>query len=231
MRLGVEPDRPHEAERFGDAVGDPLVAFGLRTVLDEAEHPAVSIFEVGVAAGGESAQKVQGRRRLAIGLELPVRVRLARVRRELNIVDDVAPVARQRHPVDRLDVRRARLGELAGHPTDLDDGRCRRERHDHGHLQEDAEEVADVVGRMLAEALGAVAALQEERLAFRRSAQRALELPGFARENERRIAGKLAFRLPERGLIFVDRRLLDRLHPPAVGGPTRVRHSLRLVTF
>ena len=39
------------------------------------------------------------------------------------------------------------------------------ERQDHRHLQEHAEEVADVVGRMLAEALGAVAALQQEGLA------------------------------------------------------------------
>ena len=62
-------------------------------------------------------------------------------------------------------VGRARLGELAGDAADLDDRRGRREGHHHRHLQEDAEEIADVVGGMLGEALGAIAALQQERLA------------------------------------------------------------------
>ena len=165
MRLGVETDGAHEAERLGDAVGDLLVALGLRAVLDEAEHPAVGVLEIGVAAGGEGAQQVQRRRRLAIGLELAARVGLARIRGELDVVDDVAAVGRQGDAVDRLEVRRARFGELAGDPADLDDRRARREGHHHRHLQEDAEEVADVVGGMLVEALGAVAALQQEGLA------------------------------------------------------------------
>ena len=80
MRLGVEADRAHEAERLGDPVGDALIALGLRAVLDEAEHPAMGVLEIGVAAGGEGAQQVQRRRRLAVGLELPARVGLARLR-------------------------------------------------------------------------------------------------------------------------------------------------------
>ena len=198
MGLGVEPDGAHEAERLGDAVGDALIALGLRAVLDEAEHPAVRVLEIGVAAGGEGAQEVQRRRRLAVGLELPARVRLARFRREVDVVDDVAAIARQRDAVDRLDVRGARLGELTGDAADLDDRRGRGERHHHRHLQEDAEEVADVVGRMLAEALGAIAALQQEGFARRRVAQRALELARLAREDQRRIAGELALDLGQR---------------------------------
>ena len=63
--------------------------------------------------------------------------------------------------------RRARLGELAGDAADLDHRQRRREGQHHRHLQEDAKEVADVVGAVLGEAFGAVAAMQQERLAGR----------------------------------------------------------------
>ena len=40
----------------------------------------MGVLEVGVAAGGEGAQQVEGRRGLAIGFELPARIGLARLR-------------------------------------------------------------------------------------------------------------------------------------------------------
>ena len=220
MRLGVETDGAHEAERLADSVRDALIALRLRAVLDEPEHPAVGVLEIGVSAGGEGAQQVQRRRRLAVGLELAARVRLARFRGEVDVVDDVAAIGRQRDAVDGFDVRRARFGELAGDAADLDDRRARRERHHHRHLQENAEEIADVVGRMLAEALGAVAALQQERLARSGGAERALQLARFAGEHERRIAGELPLRFGKGRLVLVDGRLLDRPRPPAVRRPT-----------
>jgi hypothetical protein len=65
-----------------------------------------------------------------------------------------------------VSVRRARLGELPGDAADLHHRlRAGEGQHDR-HLQEDAEEVADVVGAVLGEALGAVAALQQEGLAL-----------------------------------------------------------------
>ena len=67
MRLRVDADGAHEVERLGDAVGELLVALGLRAVLDEAEHPAMHVLEVGIAAGREGAQQVERRRRLAVG--------------------------------------------------------------------------------------------------------------------------------------------------------------------
>ncbi len=97
-------------------------------------------------------------------------------RREGDVVDDVAAIGGQADAVDGLVVGRARLGELSGDAADLDDGRGRRERHHHRHLQEHAEEVADVVGRVLFEALGAVAALQHERLSRLRGANARLSL-------------------------------------------------------
>ena len=228
MRFGVEPDGAHEAQRLGDPVGDALIAFGLRAVLDEPEHPAVGILEIGVTAGGEGAQEVQRRRRLSVGFQLPARVGLARLRGEIDVVDDVAAIGGQRDAVDRLEIRGPGLGELTRDPADLDDRRGRRERHYDGHLQEHAEEIADVVGRMLAEALGAIAALEQEGFAGGGAAERALELARFAREHERGIACELALGLPQRREVPIDRRLLDRLRPPAVGGPTSVRHSIRL---
>ena len=185
----------------------------------------MDVLEIGVAAGGEGAQQVERRRRLAKGLELAARVGLARFRRELDVVDDVAAIGRQRHAVLGLDVGRARLGELAGDAADLDHRRGGGEGQHHRHLQEDAEEVADVVGRMLAEALGAVAALQQEGLARLRLAEQALELARLAGEDQRRIAGELALDLGERGAVGVDRRLLDRLRSPAIGCPAALGHG------
>ena len=69
-----------------------LIAFGLRAILDEAKHPAMGVLEVGVAAGGEGPEKIEGRSGLAIGFQLPARIGLTRLRRELDVVDDVAAV-------------------------------------------------------------------------------------------------------------------------------------------
>ena len=225
MRLRVEANGAHEAERLGDPVSEFLVALGLRAVLDETQHPAMNVLEIGVAAAGEGAQKVEGRRRLAIGFELPARIGLARLARELDVVDDVAAISRQGHAVDRLEVGRAGLGELARDPADLHDGRSGGESHDHSHLQEHAEEIANVVGRVLAEAFGAIPALQKEGLAGRRLAQRPFELARLACKNQRRIAGELALGLGQRCAIGIDRRLRNRLRPPAIRGPTLIKHN------
>ena len=75
MRFRIEPDRAHEAERLGDAVGQFLIARGLRAVLDETQHPAMRVLEIGIAARREGAQQIQRRGRLAIGIELTLRDR------------------------------------------------------------------------------------------------------------------------------------------------------------
>ena len=188
----------------------------------------MDVLEVGVAAGGEGAQKIQRRRRLAIGFQLPARIGLARCGRELDVVDDVAAIGRQGDAIDRLVVGRAGLRELAGDTSDLHDRRRGGEGHHHRHLQEHPEEIADVVGRMFAEALGAIAALQKERIACGRLAERLLEFARFACKNQRRIAGKLALGLGQRRTIGIDRRLRDRLRPPAIRGPSLVQHDPRL---
>jgi len=55
MVLRIETDGAHEAERLRDVVGQLLITLGLRAVLDEAEHPAMRVFEAGEAADSKGA--------------------------------------------------------------------------------------------------------------------------------------------------------------------------------
>ena len=147
--------------------------------------------KVGVAAGGEGAQQIERRRRLTIGLEQPARIGHARLGREVGAVDDVAAIRRQLDRAALFRRRRARLGELAGDAADLHHGRSRRIRQHHRHLQEQAEEIADIVGAVLGEALGAIAALKQESLAGGNLRQSAFEVARLAGKNQRRKARKL----------------------------------------
>ena len=120
------------------------------------------VLQARIAALREGAQQVERRRRLPVGHLLARRIGNARLGVELGAVDDVATIGGQRHAVLGLVVGRARLGELAGDAADLHHRLRAGEGQNHRHLQEDAEEVADVVGAMLGEALGAIAALEQE---------------------------------------------------------------------
>jgi hypothetical protein len=217
--LGRDADRLHEIHGLADAIGKLAVALALRAVLDEAEHPLVHVLEVGIATHREGAQKVQRRGRLAVSHHLAFRVRNAGFLGELDAVDDVTTVARQRHAVERLDARRARLGELAGNATDLDDRKLGAIGQHDGHLQEGAEEVADIVGAVLGKALGAVAALQEESVAFSYIGKVLLETARFTGKNEWRIRCQLGFSCRNCCLIRIIRDLLDRFLPPTVRSP------------
>src|SRR6185312_304836 len=74
---------------------------------------------------------------------------------------------------------------------------------------------ADVVGGEVLEALGAVAALQQEGLARRDLGQRALELARLAGKHQRRIAAQARLGPADRLGVRVDRHLLGRLAAPA----------------
>ncbi len=201
-------------------VGELLIAFRLRAVLDEAQHPAMRVFEIGETAVGEGAQQVQRRRRLAVGLQLPLRIGNARGLAELDVVDDVAAIARQLMVALFLGRRGARLGELAGDAPDLDHRRGGGEAQNDRHLQEDAEEIADVIGAVLLEGLGAIAALKQKSLASRDIGEGAGQIARLSGENERRKSGELAFDRRQGALVAIDRRLLDRLMSPAARRPT-----------
>ena len=89
----------------------------------------------------------------------------------------------------------------------------------HRHLQEDAEEVADVVGAVLGKALGAVAALQQEGLAARDVGQARLEFARLAGKDQRRERRELRLGRGQRRRIRIGRHLRDRLVAPALRGP------------
>ena len=210
MALEVEAASLHEAERLGDAISEFLVVVRLGQVLDEAERPLPHIGEIGVAALHERTQQVQRCGGVTERLDLPCRIGPARLVGEFDTVDDVATIARQLLAVLLLHRRGARLGELAGDAADLH----HRQRggigeHDR-HLQEHAQEVADVVGAEiigagLGEALGAVAALQQETFTHGDAAERILEAARFTGKDQRRKAGELPLDRFERRLVGVIR--------------------------
>ena len=77
----------------------------------------MDLVQIGVTARGKSAQQVQRAGGLEIAELHSRRIGRAGVRGEVRAVDDVAAVAGQRHLALGFGVRRARLGELAGHPA------------------------------------------------------------------------------------------------------------------
>ena len=219
--LRRDADRAHEVHGLGDAVGQRLVALALRAVGDEAHHPAMHVLEAGVAALRESAQKVERRGGLTVSHLLARRIGHARGRVEVGAVDDVAAVGGQRHAVLGLVVGRARLGELAGDAADLHHGLGAGEGQDDRHLQEHAEEVADVVRAMLGEAFGAVPALEQERIARGDLGELLLQLARLTCKNERRKGRETAFDILEQGRVRIGRDLADRLVSPRIRRPFR----------
>jgi len=181
--------------------------------------------QVREAAGREGTQQVEGRGGLVVGLDHAPGVGRARGGVELDAVDDVAAVAGQLDPVLRLGRCRARLGELAGQPAHLHHRHAAGVHQHHRHLQQHLEGVADVVGAELGEALGAVAALQQERLATRHLCELVLEVARLAREHQRRKARELRLGRRQGLRVGIVRHLLDRLAPPAVDAPLG-RHRL-----
>ncbi len=163
--VGVDADGVHERQGAIDLGADALVALADRAVLDEVGVPLVHLAQVGVTTGGERAREVQRRRGRVVDLDEPLRVVRARLGVEVEAVDGIAAVGRQGHAVAGLGVARARLGVLAGKTADLDDRNARGVRQHDRHRQQDAELVADVLGRDALERLGAVATLEQERLA------------------------------------------------------------------
>ena len=224
MLFEIEPAGLHEGERLGDAVGQFEIA--LRAARIEIEHPLMHAAEAGVAAVGERAKQIERRGRMAIGLDQPRRIGRARRRGELRPVDDVAAIARQFLAVLLLDRRGARLGELAGDAADLHHRHRGGIGEHHRHLQEHAQEVADVVGAdvvgaRIGEALGAVAALQQETFALGDAAERLLEVARLAGKHQRRDSSQAAARPSASALLVrVLGHLDDRLASPTVTRPS-----------
>ena len=223
MFFQVQPAGLHEGQRLGNPVGQFQIT--LRRARIDIEQPLMHAAEAGVAAVGQRANEIQRRGGMAERLDQPCRIGHARGGRELRAVDDVAAIARQLLAVLLLGRRRARLGELPGDAADLHHRHGRGIGQHHRHLQEHAQEVADVVGAdvvgaRIGEALGAVAALQQEALSRRNAAKLLLEVARLAGKHQRRIACELFLDGLQRRLVRVLGHLDNRLGSPALTRPT-----------
>ena len=173
----------HEVKRVGNAFRQGLIEVGLRALLDKLQVPLVHLMQVGKAALGKSAEQVQGRGRLGVALHHARGVGGARSRREFDTVNDIAAIAGQCRVALSLRIRGARLGELARHATDFDHRHPGFEGEHDGHLQDDPEQVADIVGGEVLEALGAIATLHQESSASRNIGERGAQAAGLAGKN------------------------------------------------
>ncbi len=180
------------------------------------------VLEIGIAALRERPQQVERRGRLPVGLELAARIGNARLRGELGAIDDVATIARQLDVALFLDVRRSRLGELSGDAADLGHRLAAGERQYHRHLQEHPEDFADVVGAVLGETFGAIAALQQESAPLGDFGERLLEVARLTCKNQWRKGLQLGFGLLQRGFVRIVRHLDDRQLAPARWRPGSV---------
>ena len=179
----------------------------------------VYLRQVGEATLRERAQEVEGRDRLVVRLQHPLGVGDPRFGRRLVGMDRMPAERRQLDAVDALGQRRPRLRELTRDPPDLDHRQRRAVRHHRGHLQQHLEPLADRDRRDVAERLGAVARLEEERPALGGLAERPQERARLAREDERRqLLEPLAHRLDGRrigpvGLLQRGQRAPGRRSP------------------
>ncbi len=217
--IGIDAAGPHEAQRFGDAVSQFLVALEGGRILQGAESPFMDMLKVGIATLGKGAQQIEGCRRLAVGHDLAFGVGLAAFNRYFRIIDNVTAIDRVFNAIDHFGWRGARLGELPGNAAHFHHGLAAGKGHDHGHLKEDAEEIADVVGGMLGEAFGAIAALEQESPALGDARQFALQLARLTCKNQRRKASQALFHDAKFLGIGIVRHLHNGEFPPAIRCP------------
>ena len=208
LGLGRDTARPHEAQRAVDARSELLVAAAFGARRNELAVPGVHAVQVGEAALGERAQQVQRGRRMVVRLDDARRVGSASGFGERDVVHDVAAERGERDTVNGLLGRRAGLCVLPGDSADLHHWHAGRVGERHRHLQDDPQLLADVVGARV-ERLGAIAGLQQERLA-----------PGhFCQQRGKRacLAGK------DEGWPFAER--LDDVVDFAAVGPGGLLHG------
>ena len=165
VRIRVDAGGAHEPQRPVDLAGDSLVALSLGTRRDELLVPRVDTVQSGEPALGERPQQVQRGRGLVVRLDQAIRIGDPRLRERARVVDDVAAEGRQVDLTDALCWTRTGLGELAGDASNLHHRDAHRIRQHDGHLQDDAQLLADVVGGELLEALGTVAGLEQKGIA------------------------------------------------------------------
>ena len=213
----------HEAQRFADGLDHAHVFGGVRRVGDEAQLPVLGMVQVGEAAVDQGADEVDGQAGAFVGAQEQVGIRGAVLRREAGAVDHVAAIAGQGDAVARFGVGGARLGVLAGEAADADDAFLAALDEHEAHLEEDLELAGDGGRFAVVEALGAVAALEQEAFAARGLGELVLEVFDFPTGDERREARQLGQGALQGGRVGIDRLLRRRLLLPRCWSPDRRR--------
>ena len=179
---------------FVDLAGHAFVPLPGRRRADEVGVPGVDLAQIGVPAADERAGEVQRRGRGVVGADHAGRIGKPGVGGELEAVDHVAAICRQRDLAACFGRSGPRLGVLPSDPAHLHDRDARRIRQHDRHLEQGLELVPDVVGRDAVEGLGAVAALEQERLPAGHRGQPIPQLVALAGEDQRREQAELANR-------------------------------------
>ncbi len=108
----------------------------------------------------QSANEVERERRAAVAAQQKLRIGRAVGGGIFGPVDQIAPVGGQSNAVASFEVLRPRLGVLAGETAHTNHRTLAAVNEYHAHLEQDAQLVGDQLRHAVAEALGAVAALQ-----------------------------------------------------------------------
>ncbi len=181
----VDATRPHEPQGPVDLPGQRVVVLPAGTARHELLVPGVYLGQIGEAALGEGTEQIEGRRGLVVGGDHAGRVRSAGCLRRGVVVDDVAAEAGQGPTVDQFGWRRARLGELTGDASQLDDGEAGAVGQHDGHLQNHLELVANAVRSEVVERLGAVPGLKQEGVPGGHLRQGSFQAASLAGEHQR----------------------------------------------
>ena len=190
------------------------------------EVPVLGVVQVGEAAVDQGADEVEGERRALVAAQQAVGIGGARLRRERRAVDEVAAVGGQRHARRASRRRRSaawRTGRRCARRGSPALARpCTSTRLICSRILSLA---AIDVGAALVEALGAVAALEQEALAAGGLGELPLSTSTSHEVTSGGSAASSAERPRQRGRVGVGRLLQGRLGSPGVGGP--VGHRLQ----
>ena len=207
--------RFEEIQRVRDRGDELPVLVPQRRVVHEAEVPVLRVVQVREAAVDQRADEVERHRRALVAAQQQIGIGLARRRRELRTIHQVAPVARQGHSAASLSVDRTGLRVLPGETTHAYDRLLEPVQQHEAHLQEDLELACDLVRLAVREGLGAVATLQQEALAALCLGDLPSQGLDFPRHHDGRQAAECVHRPAQRGGVAIDRLLGRRLRGPA----------------
>jgi hypothetical protein len=185
----------------------------------EPQIPVFRVVQVGEATLHERPHEIERKGCSLVATQQQLRIRSARLGGEFGPVHQIAPIGRQRHTLARLGVGRARLGVLARHAADTDDGLLEAVQEHETHLQKDLQLLGDDVRLTVGKRFCAVAPLKQKRLPALRGCQARAQRLDLPRHDDRGQARELRDD-PLQGLwIAVERLLLRRPGLPAGAVP------------